>query len=280
MKVSASNSATSPSCILAATVGDTTNFEHLRFKRTDKNKIDKTMLDKFIKEKADLISFSQQELSNIATTLSNLKSIVNNQPEFREPFLGGSYKRATMVKGISDVDVYFRYTGNGNSQSALATLKSCLSASYPSTVIKQDKPSILADVNKIPINITPYKEDSVGNLSIPDNNLLQWKSINFGQLENQIIQLRQKNPKYIDLIKVLKLWNFNYQKGLKNFDIEKRVCNLFLSPTSVSQTLTDWLWTFFQNNGYLSEGQKIHSFMHMNNEGILKSEWLKFIDKK
>ena len=64
------------------------------------------MLDRFILEKADLVSYSQQERSNIATTLSYLKNIINNEPDFREPFLGGSYKRGTMVKGISDVDVY------------------------------------------------------------------------------------------------------------------------------------------------------------------------------
>src|SRR6185369_10561952 len=124
------------------------------------------MLDKIIKAKADQISYSQVELTNIATTLSNLKDIINNQPDFEEPILGGSYKRATMVKGVSDVDVYFRYTGNGSSQSALATLKKCLTDSYPSTDIRQDKPSILADFNKIPINITPYKENYPGNLSI------------------------------------------------------------------------------------------------------------------
>jgi hypothetical protein len=43
--------------------------------------------------------------------------------------------------------------------------------SYPSTPIKQDKPSILVDFQKIPMNITPYRQDFYGNLSIPDNNL-------------------------------------------------------------------------------------------------------------
>jgi len=262
--------------VIGNPIGNTIELKHLNVKKNRQY----NMLEKYIKDKSDLISFSQVELSNIATTLGNLKDIINNQPDFREPFLGGSYKRATMVKGISDVDVYFRYIGNGNSQSALATLKNCLTYSYPNTLIKQDKPSIHADFNKIPINITPYKEDNFGNLSIPDDNLLYWKSINFGQLENLIIQLRQKNSKYIDLIKVLKLWNFNYRKGLKNFDIERRVCNLFLSPTSVSRSLTDWIWAFFQNNNYLQEAQTIQRLMYITDEATLKSEWIKFIDKK
>lgn len=239
------------------------------------------MLDKYIKDKVELISYSQQELSNIATTLSNLKSIINNENDFKAPFLGGSYKRATMVKGISDVDVYFQYTGTGNSQSALARLKSCLTTSYPTSIIKQDKPSILADFNKIPINITPYKQDMWGNMSIPDNYLLNWQTINFGELETAITALRQKSPKYIDLIKILKLWNSSNRKGLKNFEIEKRICNLFLNSHPTSQSISDWIWTFFNNNGFQNDANKFSSLMKNNySDATLKTEWLKFIDNK
>ena len=238
------------------------------------------MLDDFIKEKAKLVSFTEVELSNIASTLSNLKSIVSNQRDFGEPFLGGSYKRRTMVKGISDVDIYFRYTGNGNAQSALATLKSCLISSYPTTEIKQDKPSILADFNKIPINITPYKEDFSGKITIPDDYLLQWKQTNIEQLEAFITALRQKNSGFIDLIKILKLWNRNYRKGLKNFEIEKRVCDVFLYPHVSSPSISDWIWTFFSNNNFQTDANRFFSLMKNNyNDSMLKSEWLKFIDR-
>lgn len=236
------------------------------------------MLDKLIKEKSDLVSYSQAELSNIATTVNYLKGIVNNHPDFREPFLGGSYKRGTMVKGISDVDVYFRYLGAGNSQAALTTLKTGLIASYPNTVIKQDKPSILIDFNKIPINITPYKEDNSGNMSIPDKALLGWQLINFGQLEKAITTLRQKNPKYIDLIKILKLWNRNKAKGLRNFEIEVKVCNIFLSPMSTTISPTDWLWTFFQQNGFANEARLVHEMMHTTNGAQLRLLWTNLIE--
>lgn len=239
------------------------------------------MLDKYILEKADQISYSQQERSNIATTLSYLKNIVNNEPDFREPFLGGSYKRRTMVKGISDVDVYFRYTGTGNSQTALAKLKICLSQTYPNALIKQDKPSILADFNKIPINITPYKEDIYGNMSIPDRFLINWDYVKFGDLETTITALRQKNLKYIELIKILKLWNKNYNKGIKNFEIEKKVCNLFLYSNIISNSIADWIWTFLSNNGYQPDANKFFHLMKNNySDAALKSEWLCFIDNK
>lgn len=239
------------------------------------------MLDQLIKEKVNTVSYSQTELSNIATTLTNLKSIINNQPDFENPFLGGSYKRATMVKNVSDVDVYFKYTGIGNSQSALTTLKNSLKNSYPSTIIRQDIPSILADFNKIPINITPYKEDNFGNLSIPDKYHLQWTQINFGQLEAYIIALRQKNCGLIDLIKILKLWNKNYNRGIKNFEIEKKVCNIFLYNHLASSSISDWLYTFFYNHGFQNDANKIFSLMKMNSDQAkLKGEWLNFIDKR
>jgi Second Messenger Oligonucleotide or Dinucleotide Synthetase domain len=236
------------------------------------------MLDIIIKDTVVSVSYNQAELNNIATTLSNLKSIINGQPDYREPFLGGSYKRGTMVKRISDVDVYFRYVGTGNPQSSLVTLKSCLSKSYPSTTIKQDKPSILADFNKIPINITPYKEDALGNLSIPDKYLLNWQSISFGQLEKDIVALRQKNSVFIDLIKVLKMWNKNNNKEIKNFEIEKRVCNLFLTNHVSSYSISDLIYTFFANNGYQTDANNFFSLMKSNsNTTNLKMEWLKFI---
>ncbi len=239
------------------------------------------MFDTLIKEKADLITFSPNELHNISGMLGNLKTIVQNVPEFRDPYLGGSYKRKTMVKGISDVDVYFRYTGNQNSQSALAILKNRLMECYPNTIVKQDKPSILVDFNKLPFNITPYKQDDLGNMSIPDNTLLSWKLVNLEKLELLILALRKKGEKYIDVIKVLKLWNRNYNKGLKNFEIELKVAAYFLNDTiSTNMSHADILWTFFENNGYRADAQKIHAFMLLSNTNSLKSQWATFIDRR
>lgn len=239
------------------------------------------MLDTLIKEKVDLITFSPNELHNISGMLGNLKTIVQNVPEFRDPYLGGSYKRKTMVKGISDVDVYFRYTGNQNSQSALAILKNRLMVCYPNTIVKQDKPSILVDFNKLPFNITPYKQDDLGNMSIPDNTLLSWKLVNLENLELLISALRKKGEKYIQVIKVLKLWNRNYNKGLRNFEIELKVATYFLNDTiSTNMSHADILWTFFENNGYRADAQKIHALMLLSNTNSLKSQWTTFIDRR
>lgn len=239
------------------------------------------MLDNFILDKAAVVSYSRDELSNIAASSNHLRDIIKNQPDFNESFLGGSYKRATMVKGVSDVDVYFQYTGMGNPQTALTRLRTCLTNSYPDSDIRQDRPSILVDFNRIPFNITPYKKDFLGGLGIPSVNLSTWQNINFGTLEASIAILRDRNSKYIDLIKILKLWNSNYNRGLRNFVIEQNICNLYLYAVGVSSGISDWLWSFYNNYGFSKDAQKIFTLMKSNySESTLKTEWLKFIDNK
>jgi hypothetical protein len=241
------------------------------------------MLDKIILEKSTLISYSQDELSNIASSSNHLRAIVKNQNDFNDSFLGGSYKRGTMVKSISDVDVYFQYTGLGDSKAALARLRTCLSNYYPKTTVKRDNPSILVDFDRIPFNITPYKKDAYSqNINIPDSRLWGWQTTKFGELEASITALRGKNQKYIDLIKILKLWNANYKRNIRNFDIEWKVANMFVYPGSVSQSISDWLWTFFQNNGYYTDAQRFKGLMLNStyNEATLKADWSKFIENK
>jgi hypothetical protein len=243
---------------------------------------DADILDRIILEKSSLISYSQTELSSIATSSNHLRGIINNQIDFNQSYLGGSYKRATMVKGISDVDIYFEYTGIGNPQTALTQLKKYLLNRYPNSIIKQDKPSIHVDFEKIPFNITPYKSSQWNNntISIPNYYLSNWKPINLAELDVAITTLRRKNSEYIDLIKILKLWNRNYQRRIKNFEIERMVCNLFVYSFSIMNSISDWLWTFFQSHGYIFEAQKIHTLTFLENESEIKSEWSKFIDHK
>lgn len=241
------------------------------------------MLDKIILEKSSNISYSQDELSNIAATSNHLRGIVKNQVDFNESFLGGSYKRGTMVKGISDVDVYFQYTGLYDGRTALSRLRTCLVASYPRTEIKQDKPSIHIDFDRIPFNITPFKKDAWSqNIRIPDSTLLNWQTIRFGDLEAAISVLRAKNPKYIDLIKILKLWNFNYKKSIKNFDIEWKVSNMFVYPGSVATSISDWIYTFLYNERFYTEANRFKALMINStySEATLRSEWIKFIENK
>ncbi len=91
-----------------------------------------------------------------------------------------------------------------------------MTTSYPSTIIKQDRPSILIDFHRIPFNITPCQL-KYGKIYIPNNYLTNWREVEFKKLENNITSLRAINSNYINLIKILKLWNKNRNKQMKKF---------------------------------------------------------------
>jgi len=242
------------------------------------------MLNKIILEKVDLISYSQTEISNIASSSNHMRGIIKNQPDFNESFVAGSYKRSTMVKGISDIDVYYQYTGTGNSQAALDRLKNCLVKTYSNSTIKQDKPSILVDFDKIPFNITPYKKDLYSTtISIPNDNLLGWRQINLTPLETSVASLKGKNSQYGSLIKILKLWNKSHKKGIKNFDIEQKVVNAFNSNFSHNLTISGMMQSFFKFYSLHNDSVKMVDLVGMStrlNESQLKTEWLKYIENK
>ncbi|MGZ4061402.1 MAG: SMODS domain-containing nucleotidyltransferase [Bacteroidia bacterium] len=240
------------------------------------------MLDDLILEKAALHSYNQAELNNIAATSNHLRSIIANKEDFNDSLIGGSFKRGTQVKGISDVDVYFQYSGSNNSSMALGNLKRYLIESYPTSDVKRDKPSILVDFEKIPFNITPFKRDHNSVMQIPNVDLFSWRPIDLSILEKGINLLKAKNPKYIDLIKILKLWNRNYDRKLKNFNIEERVLTLFL-PTGAyhQQNISDWLLLFFKNYAFHNDSVKFVDLKYSKApENQLKPIWLKFIDNK
>ena len=238
------------------------------------------MLDKFIKESADLASYSEIELNSISYSVNSLKDILADQPNFMGPFIGGSFKRGTLVKKVSDVDVHFIYTGSEGPMPTLARLKTDIATRYPKTYTRQGQPSVMFSLGAIPFKINIYRRDEYGNMSISDDFFLNWRPVNFRKLEKSVISLSRKSKMFIDLIKVLKLWNFNYAKGLMNGDIEDRVCKLFLNSkeTLAEDDLPEMMWAFFNHNKFQPVANRLFSLMKKReSETALKSEWMKFI---
>ncbi len=169
-----------------------------------------------------------------------------------------------MVKGVSDVDLYYQYTAGYYPQDALTRLRQYLLNSYPRTVIKQDKPSIKIDFNSLPFNITPYKQD-FSSRYILNQDLTAWQAINMSTLENNIPILRNKNSNYIALIKILKCWNFKKNKRLQNHRIEELVCSQFLFGITIGTSISNWMYDFFLNNGFTLDAQKMHALILQDN---------------
>lgn len=242
------------------------------------------MLNKIILEKAEQVSYSPAEIEKISASSEYLRNIIKNQTDFKESFVGGSYKRKTMVKNMSDVDIYYQYTGSGRPQAALDILKNCLTKTYSDSNIKQDKPSILADFKKIPFNITPYKKDlSSTTISIPSNDLLSWRPINIAPLEAGVTALRGKNQQYGQLIKILKLWNKHHDKKMKNYEVEQRVVNAFNAVLQHNIPITGMLQFFFKFYSLHNDSVKMVDLIgkvNRLNEGQLKAEWNKYLENK
>ena len=103
--------------------------------------------------------------------------------------------------------------------------------------------------------------------------------MSFGELEQNIIALRRQNSKFIDLIKILKLWNFNHRKGIKNFEIEKRVCSLYLGRQLYQNNLSEMMIHFFNNNGYQSDAVKMQ-LLRNNIHSNSNYNWINFIENR
>jgi len=236
------------------------------------------MLDKLIKQTAEHISYSQEELDNIKDSVNHLKGIIKYQPDFRNFFIGGSFKRHTMVKGISDIDIYYEYIGGTNPQTALSRLRECLKSSYPDSDIFHDKPSITAALKKIPVNITPYRGYPI---MIPDETLKNWKTANFERLENAINNLTHESSNYIKLIKVLKLWKYSHSREIKNYEIEEKVSKMLLGSYSGKGPLSNKMLDFFFINNFRKDHEKFKKiFLAHLPENQLKTEWLNFIENR
>ena len=238
------------------------------------------MIDQLIRETALEISYTPAEIDNIASTTRNLKAYLNQNPLFQDPFLGGSYTRGRMVKGISDVDVYIRYMGTSGSSTALGELKRHLQAYYRDNLVQKDKPSVSIEFNRIKMDVTPYKEDLPGIKRIPEKQSVYWREVQFGSLEESVKKLRQNSPLFIDLIKVLKFWNEKKGKGLDNFDLEQKVCNFILNSGEGVNTLSGWMMKFLQGNVFTGDANQLNNILNIKDEAQIRGEWYRFIGKK
>ncbi len=237
------------------------------------------MLDTIMKDYCREFSYDKVELDKRKKSANHLREIIKKENDFESSFIGGSHQRKTMVKGISDIDVYFKYVGDGNPQKALDDIRRCLKPHYPNAKIFQDKPCVLIHFKVIPINVTPYKEVGA-DYKIPDKKLLNWNHIiHIHKLDKDFNKLKGKDSGFIDLVKLLKIWNLNYRRNLENYKIEENVCALFLDDNNDDyNTLPKRFALFLKNNGFKKDAGKFTALMGKG-QGIKKG-WLDFIEKR
>lgn len=241
-------------------------------------------LQSLISDKVKQISYSKVEYDNLASTSNDLRNWIKDQQVFDQSFLGGSYKRKTMVKGSSDIDVYFRYTGSGTSGAALTALKTYLTQKYPKAQTRRDRPSVTIEFKRIPINVTPYITDDKGNKKIPNKGLVTWDIIADDVLKDKVAELRRECSLLGDLIKILKYWNATHKKPLDNYRIEEIV---YASRTQYLQKsksdIAQWMLLFFKGNGQKESAAQWQALIDIDNTPTkqgLKTAFSRFIDNK
>ena len=243
-----------------------------------------TTLQSLISNKVKQISYSKLEYDNLARLSNDLRNWIKDQQVFDQSFLGGSYKRKTMVKDSSDIDVYFRYTGVGTSGAALTALKTYLTQKYPKSQTRRDRPSVTIEFKRIPINVTPYIVDDKGNKKIPNKGLVTWYIIADDLLIAKVAELRRDCSLLGDLIKILKYWNATRKKPLDNYRIEEIV---YASRTQYLQKsksdIAQWMLLFFKGNGQKESAAQWQALIDIDNTPTkqgLKTAFSRFIDNK
>jgi len=239
------------------------------------NKFNITMFNQIILDFVREKSYNKAEIENIKSTNRDLRETIKKHPDFQSSFIAGSFINKTMVKGISDVDVYFKYIGKGNPKSALDHLKNILTNKYENAKIKQDNPSLLVEFRRIPYNINPYIEIE-GKKNMPDKKLERWENTGLGKNDEKLQKLKSKNPQFVDLIKVLKVWNAKYQK-MDNYKIEENVCSLFLNGNLKFEGLAKGMLLFLKNKNYKIKDLKDLMKMDIKETNKLKKAWNNYV---
>ena len=238
-------------------------------------------LDKLIKKKANELYLNGSQKEKVKAKLIDLKNKLRDLEYFPEVKHGGSYQRNTLVKGISDVDLYYRYEGNKSPQSILEKTKYFLKQKYKQAEIKVSSPSIVIAFKKIKIEITPYILNKNRVALVPTKDLQNWKETNLFDLKKRMESLRSTNNQINDVIKIIKYWNFNNGKQFRSFEIEKLVYNQFIDQPDKS--LQWYLLHFFKGNPKLQKySRKFEQLIALDHtpDSPLRKKWNQFIDGK
>lgn len=171
-----------------------------------------TRFDKF----RQAIEPTESEREKVITSHTHLRqNILQKLTYVKNTILTGSYKRKTIIRPMNDVDVFvvLNYQpgayGNPTPQSVLNRLKQDLTATYPNTTIKQDKPCVILDFSHCKFELTPAIEGNTWGANyyeIPNStNLNYWQRVdNPDILGEQLTQANKNNPLLIPLIKMMK----------------------------------------------------------------------------
>ena len=233
-------------------------------------------LDQLIRKKGNLLTISQKEFDNIKGTLKDLKGKLQLTGMFHNIENGGSYKRKTMIKGYSDIDLFCHYLGDYSPQSILDRIKDSLTEKYCHIPILIDFPSVVVKFKRVDVEIIPIKKNKVKGSIIPANND-NWKETDLVSQKRKLKKLLGDNSDLLCVIKVLKYWNIKYQEGLFSHQIEQIVYSQFHNVGRMR--ICEYMMQFFKGNLFGEEAQIIEKLIELSDRQSpqLRTKWKDFI---
>lgn len=183
---------------------------------------------------------------SIDTILQRLKSYDENKYQIGNTLIFGSYKRNTMLSRKfdedSDVDImvifgkkamgFYSFEPRNNQpkspQTYLNYLKDFAESKYPTSLRRQDFPTIVLELNHIKFDLVPAIIDDCGQYKIPrkrtSNDWYQfdeWIPTNPNDLDGALIN----NQTLRRLVRVAKIWNAKQGYIYESYELEKWIVN-------------------------------------------------------
>ncbi|WP_444935331.1 SMODS domain-containing nucleotidyltransferase [Microbulbifer sp. JMSA004] len=181
------------------------------------------------------IELTENQKQKIISSHTHLRqNYLQRLPYISETFLTGSYKKSTMIRPPSDVDVFLitnQKKTDTTPNTILNKLKKDLSSLYPSTNVRQDRPCIVLDFNHCQFELTPVVKETVlwdDYFFIPLNGGNSWTEVEDPRkLEKRLSNAnRNLDGKLTPLIKMMKVWKKNNNiRNIKSFEIEEKTIN-------------------------------------------------------
>lgn len=224
--------------------------------------------------------------SDAIVTHQSVRNYLEGEYVGSSSFLIGSYKKETLVRPPSDIDVMFvlpfgdfervdRWTGNKQSR-LLQEVKGKLDAKYSHTDMKADGPVVQVFFSDYKVEIAPcFKLTSGGYWICNTRNGGSWKAdAPISQMDALTASNKVTSGNTKRLIKMMKIWKRVCSVPLRSFALEILVMDFLAKYANASQgsTFYDWLVRDFLE--FLMTKRNRYAFVAGTQELItLGDEW-------
>ncbi len=197
---------------------------------------------------------TSSEKENIQKSINHLKECLKYYfgSEVNDQFVFGSYTRNTILPrsydSKSDIDymIVFNNTNSFKPQTFLNKLKDFAKLYYPNSIIHQDSPTIVLELNHIKFDLVPAYYDFIW-YKIPDGQG-GWMITTPNDINDLLVKSNMNNNSKIKpIIRLIKNWNINVAGRIyESYTLEKKIVSNLGSEYYFCTSYTDYLIKIFE----------------------------------